>query len=65
MLDEYALVLDIFDRAAHSNPDFIDVLLPHLREPLFQQALVRDICDGGARDVSGHAVQGDGDTAGR
>jgi hypothetical protein len=47
MLDEYALVPDIFDRAAYSNPDFIEVLLPHLREPLLQQALVRDLCDGG------------------
>jgi hypothetical protein len=47
MLDEYALVPDIFDPAAYSDPNFIGVLLPHLREPIFQDALVRDLCDGG------------------
>jgi hypothetical protein len=47
MLDEYALVPDIFDPTAYSNPDFIGLLLPHLREPIFQEALVRDLCDGG------------------
>jgi hypothetical protein len=47
MLDEYALVPDIFDPVAYSNPAFIEMCLPHLKEPLLQEALVRDLCDGG------------------
>ncbi|MFZ1641232.1 MAG: hypothetical protein WAV07_07280 [Candidatus Contendobacter sp.] len=47
MLDEYALVPDIFDPAAYSNPVFIEMCLPHLKEPLLQEALVRDLRDGG------------------
>lgn len=47
MLDEYALVPDIFDRAAYSKPDYIDMCLAHLKEPLLQEAVVRDLCDGG------------------
>jgi hypothetical protein len=47
MLDEYALVPDIFDASAYSNPDFIEICLPHLKEPLLQEALVRDLCNGG------------------
>jgi hypothetical protein len=47
MLDEYTLVPDVFDAAAYSNPALIEVCLPHLKEPLLQEALVRDLCDGG------------------
>ena len=47
MLDEYVLVPDIFDPAAYSNPAFIEMCLPHLKEPLLREALVRDLCDGG------------------
>lgn len=47
MLDEYVLVPDIFDPAAYSNPAFIEICLPHLKEPLLQEALVRDLRDGG------------------
>jgi len=47
MLDEYALVPDIFDPAAYSNPAFIEMCLPHLKEPILREALVRDLCDGG------------------
>ncbi len=47
MLGEYALVPDIFDQAAYSNPAFIEMCLPHLKEPILQEALVRDLCDGG------------------
>lgn len=47
MLDEYVLVPDIFDPTAYSNPAFIEMCLPHLKEPLLQEALVRDLCDGG------------------
>jgi hypothetical protein len=47
MLDEYVLVPDIFDPAAYSNPAFIEMCLPHLKEPLLQEALVRDLHDGG------------------
>lgn len=47
MLDEYALVPDIFDPAMYSNPAFIEMCLPHLKEPLLQEAVVRDLCGGG------------------
>lgn len=46
MLDEYALIPDIFDATAYSNTAFIEMCLPHLKEPLLQEALVRDLCDG-------------------
>jgi hypothetical protein len=47
MLDEYALVPDIFDSSAYSNPAFIEMCLPHLKEPILREALVRDLCGGG------------------
>lgn len=47
MLDEYALVPDIFDGAAYSNQALIDAYLPFLKEPLLQEAIVRDLRDGG------------------
>ena len=47
MLDEYALVPDIFDPAGYSNAALIDAYLPFLKEPLMQEALVRDLCAGG------------------
>ena len=47
MLDEYVLVPDIFDPAAYSNPALIEAYLPFLREPLFQEAIVSDLADGG------------------
>ena len=47
MLDEYAIVPDVFDGAAYSNPALIDAYLPFLKEPLLQEALVRDLRDGG------------------
>lgn len=47
MLDEYALVPDIFDASAYSNAALIDAYLPFLKEPLLQEALIRDLCDGG------------------
>lgn len=47
MLDEYVLVPDIFDSTAYSSAVLIDLLLPHLREPLMQEALVRDLAGGG------------------
>lgn len=47
MLDEYAIVPDVFDAAAYSNAAYIDMCLPHLKEPLLQEALVRDLAGGG------------------
>lgn len=47
MLEEYAIVPDVFDPAAYSNAAFIEMCLPHLKEPLLQEAVVRDLCDGG------------------
>lgn len=49
MLDEYVLIPDIFDPAAYSNAALIGAYLPFLKEPLLQEALVRDLCDGGWR----------------
>ena len=47
MLEEYAIVPDVFDPAAYSNAAFIEMCLPHLKEPLLQEAVVRDLYDGG------------------
>lgn len=47
MLDEYVIVPDVFDPAAYSNAAFVEMCLPHLKEPLLSEALVRDLCDGG------------------
>lgn len=47
ILDEYVIVPDVFDAAAYSNAAFIDMCLPNLKEPLLNEALVRDLCDGG------------------
>jgi hypothetical protein len=47
MLDEYAITPDIFNPAAYSNAAFIDMCLPHLKELVLREALVRDLCDGG------------------
>lgn len=46
MLEEYALVPDIFDSSAYSKPDYADMCLAHLKEPLLREALVRDLCNG-------------------
>ncbi|ABQ25236.1 hypothetical protein [Geotalea uraniireducens] len=46
MLDEYALVPDIFDPAAYTNNVLADAYLPFLKEPLFNEAIVRDIHNG-------------------
>lgn len=47
MLDEYALIPDIFDPLSYSTHAFIEICLPHLKDVLLQEALVRDLCDGG------------------
>ncbi len=47
MLEEYALVPDIFQTEAYTAEVLADAYLPFLKEPLFQEALVRDLCDGG------------------
>ena len=49
ILDEYALIPDIFDPAAYSKPELIEAYLPFLKEPLLQEGIVRDLCDGGWR----------------
>lgn len=46
MIDEYVLVPDIFDRGAYSNPAFIEMCLPPLKELLLREAIVRDLYDG-------------------
>src|SRR6516164_8747413 len=57
MLDEYALFPDIFDPSAYSNSALIDMCLPHLKEALLHEAVVRDLCDGGwSRFCFEHAV---------
>jgi hypothetical protein len=47
MLVEYALIPDIFDSSNYSSPELCDVHLQHLKQPLLEEALVRDLCDGG------------------
>lgn len=46
MLEEYALVPDVFDAAAYSNPAYADMCLAQLKAPLLHEALVRDLCNG-------------------
>jgi len=46
MLTEYALVPDIFDSTCYSNPDLCGIYLQSLKEPLLQEALVRDLRSG-------------------
>ena len=43
MLAEYALIPDIFDSTCYSVPELCDVHLQNLKEPLLQEALVRDL----------------------
>ncbi|MFH1743175.1 MAG: hypothetical protein ABIH23_29560, partial [bacterium] len=50
MLAEYALVPDIFDTASYSSPQVCQARLELLREPLLQEALVRDLRNGGWSD---------------
>ncbi|MEG8049328.1 hypothetical protein QP178_05370 [Sphingomonas aurantiaca] len=47
MLDEYILVPDVFDPEAYSKPDYADMCLASLKLPLLEEALVRDLRDGG------------------
>lgn len=46
MLDEYALVPDVFIPAAYTKPDYADMRLEDIKEPLLREALVRDLCNG-------------------
>ncbi len=46
MIEEYALIPDLFDAAAYSKPDYIEMCLPHLKEALYQEAVIRDLSDG-------------------
>ena len=46
ILQEFALIPDIFDPACYSDPVLADALLPTLKQPLYQQALVRDLSNG-------------------
>lgn len=50
MLDEFALVPDIFDSTAYNNPAEIDYFLSSLRATLMSDALVCDLSDGGWRE---------------
>src|SRR5262245_60131045 len=43
MLDEYALVPDIFDGNTYSAPNLVQHFLDDLKEPLLNEALVRDL----------------------
>lgn len=43
MLQEYALVPDIFDVTCYGAADVCDLCLRHLKEPLLTEALVRDL----------------------
>ena len=46
MLAEYALVPDIFDRTSYSVQETCDICLRHLKQPLLEEALVRDLRNG-------------------
>ncbi len=49
MLAEYALIPDIFDISKYNSPELFDVCLQHLKQPLLEEALVRNLCDGSWR----------------
>jgi hypothetical protein len=57
MIEEYALVPDVFDPARYSNPAYIDMCLPHLKEALLQDSIVRDL-GGGAWSKSLRTCEG-------
>ena len=46
MLEECALVPDIFDSTCYSSPELCDIHLGNLKEYLLQEALVRDLREG-------------------
>jgi hypothetical protein len=46
MLAEYALVPDIFDRTSYSVQETCDICLRHLKQPMLEEALVRDLRNG-------------------
>lgn len=46
MIDEYVLIPDVFDAASYSHREYIDMCLPHLKDALYNEALVRDLCGG-------------------
>lgn len=46
MLSEIALTPDVFDGACYSSPDACAIHLNHLKEPLLNEVLVRDLRDG-------------------
>lgn len=46
MLNEYVLIPDIFDSSSYTVPELCDFCLQNLKEPLLQEALVRDLSNG-------------------
>jgi len=46
MLEEYAIVPDVFNPLAYSKPEYADMCLAQLKSPLLHEALVRDLRDG-------------------
>ena len=46
MLEEYAIIPDVFDPSAYSNPAYADMCLAQIKAPLLHDALVRDLRDG-------------------
>lgn len=46
MLAEYALIPDIFDSSCYSSPEHCNARIEQLKEPLLQEALVRDLRQG-------------------
>ncbi len=46
ILDEYAIIPDIFDASSYSSDNLVPVCLAHLKDILLNEALVRDLRDG-------------------
>jgi hypothetical protein len=54
MLAEYALIPDIFEAASYSSPEVCDIRLQYLKEALLEEALIRDLWDGGWSSYISH-----------
>ena len=55
MLAEYALIPDIFDSRSYASPGECDARLQSLKKPLLEEAIVRDLCNGGWREYLNNA----------
>lgn len=56
MLAEFGVIPDVFDQATYSSPELGEVCLAQLLDVCREEAVVRDLCDGGWSDSVRHRV---------